>query len=115
MQWPELTDPPFAQRGTESRRGEPCTVQSSGEHLDVMPRQLASILSQLDDSEKAPYPWHRVEPGIEGLFIAAEHLPSGLPRQKTPAGTSRKVKSQVGSVLDEMGIAPQSLPFASAW
>lgn len=40
--------------------GKVCTFQSMGEHLDVMPRHVAYILSQLDDSERLAYPWHRV-------------------------------------------------------
>ncbi|MGB5135915.1 MAG: MGMT family protein [Prochlorococcaceae cyanobacterium] len=40
--------------------GRICTFQSMGEHLDVMPRHVAYILSQLEDHEKFVYPWHRV-------------------------------------------------------
>jgi len=99
--------------------GKVCTYQSMGEYLDVMPRHVAYILSQLADEEKYVYPWHRVvggnaslgapkknpdgmsqaellrgegllisgnklSSGFEQVFIAAENLPSGLPKQKRP-------------------------------
>ncbi len=99
--------------------GKICTFQSMGEHLDVMPRHVAYILSQLEDNEKFVYPWHRVVSGdgslgspkknpdgtsqaellcAEGLlvsgnrvassfnlvFVSAEQLPSGLPKQTRP-------------------------------
>ena len=91
-----------------------------GEHLDVMPRHIAYILSQLEDNEKFVYPWHRVVSGdgslgspksnpdgtsqadllraegipvtgkrlatnFELVFMAAEQLPSGLPKQRRPS------------------------------
>ena len=100
--------------------GKVCTFQSIGEHLDVMPRHVAYILSQLEDSEKLVYPWHRVVSsdgslgrprrnpdgtsqaellraeglviagqrvaiGFERVFVPADQLPSGLPRQRRPA------------------------------
>ncbi len=100
--------------------GRVCTFQSMGEYLDVMPRHVAYILSQLEDDEKFVYPWHRVvsgdgslgspkknpdgttqaellraegllisgnrvESSFERVFIPAEALPSGLPRQTRPA------------------------------
>jgi methylated-DNA-protein-cysteine methyltransferase related protein len=40
--------------------GRVCTYRSIGEHLDVVPRHVAYILSQLNISEKAQYPWYRV-------------------------------------------------------
>jgi methylated-DNA-protein-cysteine methyltransferase related protein len=99
--------------------GRVCTFQSMGEHLDVMPRHVAYILSQLEDNEKLVYPWYRVVSGdgslgspksnpdgtsqgellrAEGvlvsgnrigtgfdlIFLPADQLPSGLPRQKRP-------------------------------
>jgi methylated-DNA-protein-cysteine methyltransferase-like protein len=99
--------------------GRVCTFQSVGEYLDVMPRHVAYILSQLEDDEKCVYPWHRVVSSdgslgrsktnpdgtsqaellrAEGIlvsgnriaasfalvFIPAEQLPSGLPKQTRP-------------------------------
>lgn len=100
--------------------GKVCTYQSMGEFLDVMPRHVAYILSQLGEAEKFVYPWHRVVGGdgslgspkknpdgttqaellrqegilvsgnkiestFERVFVAAEALGSGLPRQQRPA------------------------------
>jgi methylated-DNA-protein-cysteine methyltransferase related protein len=100
--------------------GRICTHQSIGDYLDVMPRHVAYILSQLDSNEKLHYPWHRVsgsngslgspkhhpdgtpqaellrqegllisgnrvQSNFEDIFIPAEQLPSGLPRQRRPA------------------------------
>jgi methylated-DNA-protein-cysteine methyltransferase related protein len=36
------------------------THRSIGEHLDVVPRHVAYILSMLSPEEKMSYPWHRV-------------------------------------------------------
>jgi methylated-DNA-protein-cysteine methyltransferase related protein len=41
-------------------QGRIATFRSIGEHLDVVPRHVAYILSILDDSEKQAYPWFRV-------------------------------------------------------
>jgi methylated-DNA-protein-cysteine methyltransferase related protein len=99
--------------------GKICTYQSLGEHLDVMPRHVAYILSQLEDDEKFVYPWYRVvssdgslgrpksnpdgtsqaellraegilvsgnriATSFELVFVPAERLPSGIPKQKRP-------------------------------
>jgi alkylated DNA nucleotide flippase Atl1 len=45
------------------------TYQSIGEHLDVMPRHVASILSQLPPNEKMVYPWQRVVSGDGSLGV----------------------------------------------
>jgi methylated-DNA-protein-cysteine methyltransferase-like protein len=100
-----------------------------GEYLDVMPRHVAYILSQLEDNEKFVYPWHRVvsrdgslgtlkknpdgssqadllrEEGVlvsanrvestfDQIFISAEDLPSGLPRQRRPPGAPVPTQSR---------------------
>jgi methylated-DNA-protein-cysteine methyltransferase related protein len=36
------------------------TFLAIGEHLDVMPRHIAYILTTLEDDKKAILPWHRV-------------------------------------------------------
>jgi methylated-DNA-protein-cysteine methyltransferase related protein len=41
-------------------KGKVCTFSSIGEHLDVVPRHIAYILSTLEPLEKVQYPWHRV-------------------------------------------------------
>lgn len=40
--------------------GRVCTFQSIGEYLDVVPRQVAYLLSQLDAEEQQRVPWYRV-------------------------------------------------------
>ncbi|MCU0730505.1 MAG: MGMT family protein, partial [Hyphomonas sp.] len=40
--------------------GRVCTFQSMGEYLDVMPRHVAYLLSQLDAEEQQRVPWYRV-------------------------------------------------------
>jgi methylated-DNA-protein-cysteine methyltransferase-like protein len=77
-----------------------------GEHLDVMPRHVAYILSQLQDNEKFVYPWHRVVSGdgslgipksnpdgnpqaellrAEGLIVTGNRISSGFDRAFMPA------------------------------
>jgi methylated-DNA-protein-cysteine methyltransferase related protein len=57
-----------------------------GEYLDVMPRHVAYILSQLGDNEKFVYPWYRVVSGDTSL---------GTPK-KNPDG-----RTQADLLLDE--------------
>jgi methylated-DNA-protein-cysteine methyltransferase-like protein len=57
-------------------RGRLCSFQSIGEHLDVMPRHVAYILSQLDDAAKMVYPWHRVV-SADGSLGADKRAPDG--------------------------------------
>jgi methylated-DNA-protein-cysteine methyltransferase-like protein len=45
------------------------TYQSIGEHLAVMPRHVAYIISQLDDTAKLEIPWHRVVSADGGLGV----------------------------------------------
>lgn len=40
--------------------GRVSTYRSLGEHLDVMPRHVAYILTTLKEEEKANLPWYRV-------------------------------------------------------
>jgi methylated-DNA-protein-cysteine methyltransferase related protein len=41
-------------------KGNVCSCASIAEHLDIVPRHVAYILSSLDPLEKIQYPWHRV-------------------------------------------------------
>ncbi len=41
-------------------KGKVCTFSSIGNHLDVVPRHVAYILSTLESFEQIQYPWHRV-------------------------------------------------------
>ncbi len=52
------------------------TYQSIGEHLAVMPRHVAYILSQLAPNEKMVYPWHRVVSG-DGTLGVVKNGPDG--------------------------------------
>jgi methylated-DNA-protein-cysteine methyltransferase related protein len=40
-------------------RGRVITFKDVGEHIDVVPRHVAYILSQLDNVEQAQIPWYR--------------------------------------------------------
>jgi methylated-DNA-protein-cysteine methyltransferase related protein len=52
------------------------TYQSIGEHLAVMPRHVAYILSQLDDSTKLDVPWYRVV-SADGSLGVPKRDPNG--------------------------------------
>ncbi|WP_094585572.1 MGMT family protein [Synechococcus sp. BO 8801] len=52
------------------------TYQSIGEHLAVMPRHVAYILSQLDDNTKLDVPWYRVV-SADGSLGATKRDPNG--------------------------------------
>ena len=52
------------------------TYQSIGEHLAVMPRHVAYILSQLDDNAKMDVPWYRVVSG-DGCLGVPKRDPNG--------------------------------------
>jgi methylated-DNA-protein-cysteine methyltransferase-like protein len=58
------------------RPGRLCTFQSIGAHLDVAPRHVAYILSQLDPAAKLEYPWHRVV-SADGSLGALKRAPDG--------------------------------------
>lgn len=47
-----------------------------GEYLDVMPRHVAYILSQLSEPEKFVYPWHRVV-SADGSLGTLKQNPDG--------------------------------------
>ena len=53
--------------------GKMCTHRAIGEHLDVMPRHVAYILSQLKPEEKMIYPWHRVVSDGGSLGVVKHH------------------------------------------
>lgn len=67
------------QRTAAVPAGRVCTFQSIGEYLDVMPRQVAYLLSQLDAEEQQRVPWYRV--------VAADGT-LGTPKQ-TKDGTTQ--------------------------
>jgi methylated-DNA-protein-cysteine methyltransferase related protein len=53
--------------------GKLCTYRAIGEHLEVMPRHVAYILSQLKPEEKMIYPWHRVVSDDGSLGVVKRH------------------------------------------
>jgi methylated-DNA-protein-cysteine methyltransferase related protein len=53
--------------------GKLCTYRAVGEHLDVVPRHVAYILSQLKPEEKMIYPWHRVVSDDGSLGAVKRH------------------------------------------
>jgi methylated-DNA-protein-cysteine methyltransferase related protein len=53
--------------------GKLCTYRAMGKHLDVMPRHVAYILSQLKPEEKMIYPWHRVVSDDGSLGVVKRH------------------------------------------
>ncbi|MCP9797077.1 MGMT family protein [Cyanobium sp. Lug-B] len=52
------------------------TYQSIGEHLAVMPRHVAYILSQLEDGAKLDVPWYRVV-SADGSLGVTKRDPNG--------------------------------------
>jgi methylated-DNA-protein-cysteine methyltransferase-like protein len=61
--------------------GRLTTYRSIGQHLDVMPRHVAYILSQLDAADKLAYPWHRVVGDGGRLGVIKRHA-DGRPQEK---------------------------------
>jgi methylated-DNA-protein-cysteine methyltransferase-like protein len=55
-----------------------CSYASMGEYLDVAPRHVAYILSQLTDQERQVYPWHRVVGADGRLGSPKRHLDGRL-------------------------------------
>jgi len=61
------------------------TYQSVGEHLAVMPRHVAYILSQLDDSTKLDLPWYRVV-SADGSLGVPNAIPTATARPSCRSG-----------------------------
>lgn len=70
------------------------TYQSIGDHLAVMPRHVAYILSQLDDNSKLEIPWHRVVSADGSL---------GVPRRDPSGDTQAQLLQREG--IDVVGHA----------
>ncbi len=87
-----------------------CTYYAIGEHLGVMPRHVAYILSQLDDASKMIYPWHRVvaRDGSLGVLKRGPHgkSQSELLDEEGIAVTA----NSVGPVLERYCVAVEQLP-----
>lgn len=72
------------------------TYQSIGEHLAVMPRHVAYILSQLEDSARLDVPWYRVVSGDGSL---------GMPKRDANGDSQSQLLQREG--IDVMGNAVQ--------
>jgi methylated-DNA-protein-cysteine methyltransferase related protein len=70
------------------------TYQSIGEHLAVMPRHVAYILSQLEDGAKLDLPWYRVVSGNGSL---------GVPKRDPNGDTQAQLLQREG--IDVVGHA----------
>lgn len=91
-----------------------CTYQSIGEHLDVVPRHVAYILSQLDEGDKLNYPWHRVI-GQNGQLGTPKLHPDGrsqadLLQSEGHLVTNNMVQTPLNSVFISAAELPSGLP-----
>jgi methylated-DNA-protein-cysteine methyltransferase-like protein len=99
------------------------TYQAIGEHLDVMPRHVAYILSQLDPASKQVYPWYRVV-AADGSLGVPKRGPDGQTQAERLASegiavTANSVATQLAARLVPVdaldhGIAKQTRPPPSA-
>lgn len=90
--------------------GKLCTFQSIGSHLDVMPRHVAYILSQLDDTAKMLYPWHRVVSG-DGSLGVLKRAPSGETQTELLSAEGIQVqKNSVAPGLERFFVPAERLP-----
>lgn len=90
--------------------GKVCTFQSIGEHLDVMPRHVAYILSQLQDQEKLAHPWHRVV-GHDGALGRPRCNPDGTSQADLLRAEGVLVSgSRIGSSFERIFVPAGSLP-----
>jgi methylated-DNA-protein-cysteine methyltransferase-like protein len=93
--------------------GKVCTYQSMGKHLDVMPRHVAYILSQLEPHEKLEYPWHRVVSGDLSLGAPKQNpdgtMQADLLRNEGLLVSGNKVISSVERVLIDAAKLPSGL------
>lgn len=90
--------------------GRLCTYQSMGEYLDVVPRHVAYILSQLEDNEKMVYPWHRIV-GVDQSLGTLKRNPDGKTQADLLGEEEVLVsKNRVESAFDRIFIAAEQLP-----
>jgi methylated-DNA-protein-cysteine methyltransferase related protein len=118
--------------------GRLCTFRSIGEHLDVMPRHVAYILTMLRDEEKNTLPWYRVvsDDGSlgatkfsvdgrsqaallidEGITASSKAITAGFDRLFIAAGTlkSRVAKqTRPADIANTMRTAPKLVSAKSA-
>jgi methylated-DNA-protein-cysteine methyltransferase related protein len=90
--------------------GRVCTYQSMGEYLDVMPRHVAYILSQLEEHEKFVYPWHRVVGGDMSLGVLKKN-PDGKSQAELLIAEGISVSgNKVLSSFEQVFVAAEQLP-----
>jgi methylated-DNA-protein-cysteine methyltransferase related protein len=85
------------------------TYQSIGEHLAVMPRHVAYILSQLPDIEKLVYPWHRVVSGSGALGVVKKG-PDGKTQAELLQEEGILIKQNAVAELSKLLVSAQELP-----
>jgi methylated-DNA-protein-cysteine methyltransferase related protein len=86
------------------------TYQSIGEHLAVMPRHVAYILSQLPPNEKMVYPWHRVVSG-DGSLGVVKKGPDGKSQAELLQDEGILVsQNSVASGMEKLFVPAQELP-----
>jgi methylated-DNA-protein-cysteine methyltransferase-like protein len=91
-------------------KGRVCTYASMGAHLDVMPRHVAYVLSQLEDDEKLRYLWHRVVAG-DGSLGVPKTAPDGTTQAELlRAEGIRVTDNAIASGFDRSFIDAADLP-----
>lgn len=90
------------------------TYQSIGEHLAVMPRHVAYILSQLDDSTKIDMPWYRVV-SADGSLGVPKRDPNGdtqaqLLQREGVDVVGQAVRPPLESVVIPAAALPHGIP-----
>jgi methylated-DNA-protein-cysteine methyltransferase related protein len=87
-------------------RGRVVSFADVGRHLDVVPRHIAYILSQLDPVERETVPWHRVI-AANGTVSSAEQL-SLLSGENAPIDGTRV--SAATAVWIALADIPEMIP-----
>lgn len=85
--------------------GRVSTYRSLGEHIDVMPRHVAYLLSTLDDIEREIVPWRRV--------VSDKGIVSAPNAAKATAQTER-LKTEGVLVNDEKAVVDFDTAFIAA-
>ena len=78
------------------------TYQSIGEHLAVMPRHVAYILSRLDDATKLDIPWYRV---------ASANGRLGVPKRDPNGDTQADLLEREGLAVVGNAVQPSLVAF----
>ena len=105
---------PGVQLAAAIPEGRICTHQSIRDYLDLMPRHLGFILSQLDSNEKLHDPWQRVI-GSNGSLGSPKHHPDGtqqaeLLREEALLSSGNRVQSNFEDIVIPAEQLPSGLP-----